>query len=53
MSRAPALRNDARAAATYHPSMDGAGFVLSDQAAYLTSTTVLADGGIIQGSVGL
>jgi glucose 1-dehydrogenase len=28
-------------------------FVLSDQAAYLTSTTVFADGGIMQGSVGL
>jgi hypothetical protein len=33
--------------------MDGAGFVLSDHAAYLTSTTVLADGDIMQGSVGL
>lgn len=28
-------------------------FVRSDQAAYLTSTTVFADGGIRQGSVGL
>ena len=42
-----------RAAATYHPSIDGAGFVLSDQAACLSSTTVLADGGIMHGSVGL
>jgi hypothetical protein len=33
--------------------MDGAGFVLSDQAAYLTSTTVLADGGIMRASVGV
>jgi hypothetical protein len=33
--------------------MDGERFVLSDQAAYLTSTTGLADGGIMQGSVGL
>ncbi|MGZ4393707.1 MAG: hypothetical protein ACXVRK_16570 [Gaiellaceae bacterium] len=28
-------------------------FVLFDQAAYLTSTAVFADGGIMQGSVGL
>ena len=33
--------------------MDGAGFVLSDQAAYLTSITVFADSGIMEGSVGL
>jgi hypothetical protein len=33
--------------------MDGEGFVLSAQAACLTSTTPLADGGIMQGSVGL
>jgi hypothetical protein len=31
--------------------MDGEGFALFDQAAYLTSTAVLAGGGIMQGSV--
>jgi hypothetical protein len=33
--------------------MDGEGFVLSGQAAYPISTTVFADGGIMQWSVGL
>jgi hypothetical protein len=33
--------------------MDGEGLVLSDQAAYLTSTAVFAEGGIMQWSVGL
>jgi len=47
------LRNDARAAGPYHPSMDGEGFVLFGRAAYLTSTTVFADGGIMQWSVAL
>jgi len=32
--------------------MDGEAFVLFDQAACLTSTSVLADGGVMQGSVG-
>jgi hypothetical protein len=47
------FRNDARAAAAYDPSMNGEGFVLSDQAAYLTSTGVWAEGAVMQRSVGL
>ena len=35
------------------PSMDGEEFVLSDYAAYLTSTTVVAEGAFMQGSGGL
>jgi len=52
-SLAPALQNDARAAGPYHPSMDGEGLVLFGRAANLTSTTMFADGGIMQRSVGL
>lgn len=50
---ARAFWNDVRAAAPYDPSMDGEGFVLSGQAAYLASTAVFAGVGIMQWSVGL
>ena len=57
-SHAPVLRNDARAAATYHRSMMvrapmKPGFRYLAIAQYLTSTTVFADGGIVQVGVGL
>jgi hypothetical protein len=39
---APALRNDATAAAAYHPIMDG-----------VALTSVLADGSVMEGSLGL
>jgi hypothetical protein len=33
--------------------MDGEGFVLCDQEAYLASTGLLADGSVMEGSLGL